>query len=186
MLGCICIGVMHMFRGQKCVLRPLSLKDAEILAKMGNDIEVRDYLSNVFPYTELGEEEFVKSLSLQKVPTDIVFGIEVEGKLVGTAGIHRINWASRNCYFGIAIYDKRFWNRGIGTEATRLVLRYAFEYLNLHKVLLEVYEYNERAVKVYEKVGFRVEGRLRKNHYWKGEYHDVIVMGILQEEYFGR
>ena len=173
-----------MLKGEKCVLRPLRMEDAKILSEIANDIEVRDYLSNVFPYTEIVEENFIKSLSSQKVPTDIVFGIEIDGKLIGTVGIHRINWASRNGYLGIAIFDKGFWNRGIGTEATSLILKYAFEYLNLHKILLEVYEYNERAIRVYEKLGFKREGILRKNHYLKGKYHDVIVMGILQEEYF--
>ncbi len=173
-----------MLKGEKCVLRPLRMEDAKILSEIANDIEVRDYLSNVFPYTEIVEENFIKSLSSQKVPTDIVFGIEIDGKLIGTVGIHRINWASRNGYLGIAIFDKGFWNRGIGTEATSLILKYAFEYLNLHKILLEVYEYNERAIRVYEKLGFKREGILRKNHYLKGKYYDVIVMGILQEEYF--
>jgi RimJ/RimL family protein N-acetyltransferase len=174
-----------MIKGERCVLRPLRMEDAKILADICNDLEVRDYLSNVFPYTDLGEEEFIKSVNSQKNPTDIVFGIEVDENLIGTAGIHRINWTSRNGYFGIAICRKEYWNKGIGTEATNLILKYAFEYINLHKVLLEVYEYNERAIRVYEKVGFKREGRLRKNHYWKGEYYDVIVMGILQEEYFG-
>ncbi len=173
-----------MLKGEKCVLRPLRMEDAKILSEIANDIEVRDYLSNVFPYTEIVEENFIKSLSSQKVPTDIVFGIEIDGKLIGTVGIHRINWASRNGYLGIAIFNKSFWNRGIGTEATSLILKYAFEYLNLHKILLEVYEYNERAIRVYEKLGFKREGILRKNHYLKGKYYDVIVMGILQGEYF--
>ena len=174
-----------MLKGEKCILRPLKIEDAKTLSEIANDIQVRDYLSNAFPYTDVRMEEFIKSVNSQKVPTDIVFGIEVGGTLVGTTGIHRINWTSRNAYFAIAIFRKEYWNRGIGTEATKLMLKYAFEYLNLHKILLEVYEYNERAIRVYEKVGFRVEGRLRKNHYWKGKYYDVIVMGILQEEYFG-
>ncbi len=173
-----------MINGERCTLRPLRSEDAERLSEIVNDLEVREYLSNPFPYMEQREEKFIESLALQKVPTDIVFGIEVDGKLIGTVGLHRINWVSRNCYFAIAI-DKEYWNRGIGTEATRLILKYAFEHLNLHKVLLEVYEYNERAIRVYEKVGFKVEGRLRKNRYLKGKYYDVIVMGLLQEEYFG-
>ncbi len=175
---------MSMLKGEKCVLRPLRLEDAKILSDIASDIEVRDYLSNVFPYTDVGEEEFIRRINSQRVPTDIVFGIEADEKLIGTAGIHRINWASRNGYFGIAIFDKNYWNMGIGTEATSLILKYAFEYLNLHKILLEVYEYNKRAIRVYEKLGFKKEGVLRKNHYLKGKYYDVIVMGIFQEEYF--
>ena len=65
------------------------------------------------------------------------------------------------------------------------MLKYAFEHLNLHKVFLRVYEYNERAIHVYEKCGFRMEGRLRKQRFKWGKYHDVLIMGILDEEYFG-
>ncbi len=174
-----------MLRGDKCVLRPLKLEDAKILAEIGNNLEVKKFLRDVFPFSEVGAEEFIRRVNSQpSPPSSIVFGVEVDGKLVGLASLSNINWISRNCYFSIAIYDPAYWNKGIGTEATKLIVSYAFEFLNMHKILLEVYEYNERAIHVYEKIGFKVEGRLRKNHYYNGRYHDTIVMGILAEEYF--
>ena len=69
--------------------------------------------------------------------------------------------------------------RGYGTQATRLVLGYAFETVGLHRVSLEVYSFNPRAQHVYETCGFRVEGRQREALRWDGEWHDAIVMGIL-------
>ena len=177
-----------MLIGERCVLRPFRSEDARVIAEIGNNIEARKYLQNVIPFTELGEMDFVESLSREMsspAPRRIVFAVEVDGKVVGATGLERINWISRNCYFAIAIYDPDYWNRGIGTEATKLMVSYAFEFLNMHKILLEVYDYNERAIRVYQKVGFEIEGRLRKNHYFNGRYHDTLVMGILSEEYFG-
>ncbi|SIS80894.1 Acetyltransferase (GNAT) family protein [Kroppenstedtia eburnea] len=64
-----------------------------------------------------------------------------------------------------------------------ILLRFIFEEMNLHKVKLEVFEFNPRAIRVYEKCGFRQEGRLREEIFRYGRYHDVLVMGLLQEEY---
>ncbi|GAB4308145.1 MAG: hypothetical protein PWQ72_1231 [Pseudothermotoga sp.] len=151
-----------------------------------NDEEVRANLLSSFPINRLREEEWVKNLYANQ--RDIVMGIvPFEGKkLVGTTGLHGIDWVNRNAEFGIAITDKNYWNRGFGTEATILMLKYAFEYLNLHRVSLRVYEYNNRAIHVYEKCGFIREGKLRQARYMKGKYYDVLVMSILSGEYFQR
>ncbi len=172
-------------KGEKIILRPVELSDIEQLLNI-NDPEVRQNLLLVFPLNRIREEEWVRSLySNQK---DVVFAVvptNVE-KLVGTTGLHQIDWVNRAAEFGIAITDKKYWNTGLGTEATKLTLKYAFEYLNLNRVSLRVYEYNKRAIHVYEKCGFVHEGRLRKARYLNGQYHDVLVMSILSDEYFQR
>ncbi|MFE6738492.1 GNAT family N-acetyltransferase [Streptomyces tubercidicus] len=71
-------------------------------------------------------------------------------------------------------------DRGIGSEATRLLLDYAFERVRLHRVQLEVFDYNPRARRAYEKCGFEVEGRMREALYWDGARHDVLVMAALR------
>ena len=79
--------------------------------------------------------------------------------------------------------DKGSWGQGYGTEATRLVVQHAFATLNLNRVWLEVYEYNPRGLRAYEKVGFRKEGVKRQDNYRAGRYWDTIVMAILREEW---
>src|SRR5262249_50692365 len=105
--------------------------------------------------------------------------------LIGAAGLHDIDLRNRHAWFGITIGDKSAWGKGHGTEATRLILELAFGTLNLNRVFLHVYEYNERARHVYEQIGFRVEGRLRQDVFHAGRYWDTIVMGILREEWRG-
>lgn len=77
-------------------------------------------------------------------------------------------------------------NKGYGTEVSRLILRYAFEQLNLNRVQLRVYEYNARAKRCYEKAGYREEGRLRQARFWRGRCWTVLLMAALREEYSGR
>lgn len=72
--------------------------------------------------------------------------------------------------------------RGYGPEATRLILRYAFDEIGLHRVQLEVFWYNERALRSYEKCGFVLEGRMREALRWDGHWHDTLVMGVLRSE----
>ncbi len=74
-------------------------------------------------------------------------------------------------------------NGGNGTEALRLALRYAFRDLGLHKVYLRVLEYNARAIRAYEKCGFRIEGRLRQEMQVEGRWHDLVYMGVFAGEF---
>jgi RimJ/RimL family protein N-acetyltransferase len=75
-----------------------------------------------------------------------------------------------------------YWDRGYGTDAVRVLCRFAFREMNLQRVGLSVYDINPRGVRAYEKVGFKEEGRRRRGHFADGRYVDVIVMGLLAEE----
>jgi len=78
------------------------------------------------------------------------------------------------------------WNQGFGTDALVTLLRHLFLELDFHRVGLEVFEYNVRAKKVYEKTGFSIEGLERQGLYRNGRYYDIILMGILRDEFLGK
>jgi len=84
---------------------------------------------------------------------------------------------------GLGIGERDFWGRGYGTDVMKLILRYAFMEINLRRVTLTVFEYNPRAIRSYEKAGFRHEGRLRKLLHRDGRRYDELFMGILREEW---
>ncbi len=84
---------------------------------------------------------------------------------------------------GISIGEKEYWGKGYGTDAMRVVLRYAFTELNLHRVSLTVFEYNPRAIRSYEKAGFTLEGREREAVFRSGKRTDMIYMGVLREDW---
>ncbi len=80
------------------------------------------------------------------------------------------------------IGEKDCWSKGYGTDAVRTLVRFAFEEMNLNRVMLHAYAFNERAVAAYGKAGFVEEGRMRQFHYAEGVYHDAIVMGVVRGE----
>ena len=91
--------------------------------------------------------------------------------------IHNEAWV------GVGIGDRDFWGRGYGTDVMKLCLQYAFAELNVHRVSLGLLEYNPRALRAYEKSGFRLEGRTRQDVMREGKRFDSLWMGILREEW---
>lgn len=169
--------------GASVYLRPLEVADAPALVPWLNDPEVTRHLRRYQPLTLAAEEHFLRRMSESE--TDLVLGIALraDDRLVGGTGLHKVDARNRHAEFGIFLGDKSVWGKGHGTEATRLVVRHAFETLNLNRVWLHVYEYNEAGLRVYQKVGFRTEGRLRQDTFRDGRYWDTLVMAVLREEW---
>jgi RimJ/RimL family protein N-acetyltransferase len=104
-------------------------------------------------------------------------------RLVGLTTFSALDPDNASVMFHITIGEPDAWGRGLGTEATQLMLRLAFDHLGLHRVGLSVFEFNDRARRSYEKVGFRVEGRLRQAIARDGRWWDELQMGILADEW---
>lgn len=102
---------------------------------------------------------------------------------IGITGIHSINWIARSGEFRILIGEKEYWGKGYGTEATQLMVAYAFEILNLHKVWLGVNSEHVAAIRAYEKTCFVKEGELRDEIYRNSRYYNAVRMSILRDEY---
>ncbi len=171
--------------GDKVYLRPLEVADAPAIVPWFNDPDVMRFLLRHQPMSLHAEEEFLRRMPAHE--GDVVLGIVVKevDRLIGTVGLHP-EFRCRSARFGIVLGDKACWDKGYGTTVTRLMVGYAFDTLNMNRVWLHVYEYNPRGVRVYEKVGFRTEGRLRQETYRDGRYWDVIAMGLLREEWDGK
>jgi RimJ/RimL family protein N-acetyltransferase len=105
------------------------------------------------------------------------------GRYIGHVRLTVFSWSDGDARLAIGIYDRRFWSAGYGSEAIRLLLRYAFDDLGLHRVDLLVIAYNARAIRAYEKCGFVREGVLRESALVDGVRHDDILMSILEPEY---
>ena len=116
---------------------------------------------------------------------DLALGVAVRAtdQLAGVTGFHHMDFRNRHCSFGISIGEKAEWGKGYGTDAMRILMRLGFDKMNLHRLWLHVFDYNQRAIASYEKCGFKREGVLREEHFARGKYHDTIVMGILESEY---
>lgn len=172
--------------GTSIHLRALERADAATILPWVNDQQVTQHLLIHKPMNLAAEEAFIDAANHSE--HDAVFGIcdRASGHLVGVAGLHRIDAKNRQAMFGIFIGQAQHRGKGMGTETTSLVVRYAFDTLNLHRVWLHVYEDNKRAIRVYEKLGFVREGLLRQDSFRRGRYWNTVVMGLLHSEFTRR
>jgi RimJ/RimL family protein N-acetyltransferase len=168
--------------GTKVYLRPLERADAPLLVPWLNDAEVIRGLMQYRPLNLKAEEAFLDQLYQGD---DVVLGIAVRetDELLGAIGLHAIDFKNRHARFGLFLGVKSEWGKGYGTEATALIVRHAFETLNLNRVWLHVLEDNLGGIRAYEKVGFQKEGVLRQSHYREGRYWDSLTMAILRDDW---
>jgi RimJ/RimL family protein N-acetyltransferase len=119
--------------------------------------------------------------------TDLVLAIVLKDgdRHVGNVALHGISWQHRRAELRIIIGEADARGKGYGTEAMKLLLRHAFEKLNLHRVFLGVRADHTQAIRAYEKCGFVVEGRLREDFLRNGAWHDTLRMSILEQDFLG-
>lgn len=171
------------YEGDRIYFRPIESGDEALLRQYMNNPANWRTLGHRGPINTQREREWIDSLG--KTPGAYIFGIVTrdDDRLIGTVGLHGVDPVSRKAVLGICIGDVAAQNRGHGTEATRLVVRYGFEELNLNRIELEVLASNPRAIMAYQRAGFVHEGCLRQAVYRGGEYVDLYVFSILREEY---
>ncbi len=162
------------------------MADVEARMRWWNDEEVTRLLGPWnYPVTRAEQERQIQAASGAD-PAIKSFAIEThDGELIGETGIRAINWMSRKAEFFITIGNQAFWGKGYGTDALRIIMRLAFDKLNLNRLWLTVLAHNDRAIRCYEKSGFKREGLLRQESFVDGAYHDVILMGALRDDYQG-
>jgi RimJ/RimL family protein N-acetyltransferase len=174
-----------MYYGDRIRLRAIEREDIPTFVRWFNDPEVRRFLLMYQPMSRASEERWFEGLLDRR--DDYLFAIEAsvgdQWVHIGNCGLDKIDWKNRHAVLGIVIGEKAFWDKGYGTDAVRTVLRFAFHELNLHRVELEVFDYNPRAQRCYEKAGFRLEGTRRQALFRDGEYHDVHLMSVLRHEF---
>ena len=168
----------------KVVLRRPELRDVKSLYEYRNDPDIVQLLGGFSKgYSTKDIEDWLESHRARD--DEIVWVIaEKEGdRCVGHVGLYNIDHRVRCAEFAIMIGDKACWGKGLGKQVSISVMEYGFEQLNLHRIKLTVLVTNVRAVKLYEKIGFRKEGTLRHEQYRDNQYVDVLVMGILKGEW---
>jgi len=170
--------------GEKVRLRPMDERDLPLFVEWLADGEVTRWLAEMDSPPTL-EEEYEWYGRRRSDPDSLMWAIEtLDGRLVGSTEL-RLEPARRKAEFGIVIGEKAQWSAGLGTDAVRLVLGYAFGELELNRVELTTAEENDRAIRCYEKVGFVREGLKRQDRILDGRFGNTLVMGLLREEWVG-
>jgi len=168
--------------GKKCYLSPININDAEKYTEWLNDLELT---MNLTLYNSIINVETEKAFleNLSKEHNYSIIDIETN-ELIGTCGFIDLDHLNQTAEVGIFIGNKSYWNKGIGTEALMLLLDYGFKALNFHNIQLRVYSFNERAIKSYKKIGFKVIGNRREALRRGKELYDIIYLDILFNEFY--
>ena len=172
-----------MIRGERIVLRAIERQDLATYVSWLNDPRVLEYFGRFLPLS-LGEEEKWYEGMLED-PTMCGFAIELEGQHIGGAGFHNIDGRNRSAETGLFIGIPELWDQGLGCDVLQTLLRFGFQMMNFHRVYLRVHAGNERAIHLYEKVGFQHDGRWRQAEFRDGRYRDVLWMSFLSDEWTG-
>jgi RimJ/RimL family protein N-acetyltransferase len=161
-------------------LRAFEPGDAENTHRWRHDWSLWNELGGTFRYFSLeGEREWVNAK--QRHPSEVNLAVCLrDGRHIGGIALRDIDWVARRAELHLLIGEAEHRGRGHGSAAVRLLVRHAFEDLGLERLYLLVLARNGAAVRVYEKTGFVIEGRLRAHAFKAGAYEDVIVMGLLR------
>lgn len=167
--------------GRAVRLRPIAAADLDSIHRWHNDPDLRDQvLGHPFPVGRPVVERWFASLETGPGSTKVVFAVEdlASGHAVGLAQLHRIDWIDRTSFFGFQLGDPEVRGRGLGKEAMQLLIGFAFQRLNLRKLLCDVVASNDAALGLYKGLGFVEEGRMRRQVYRQGAYHDVLLLAL--------
>jgi RimJ/RimL family protein N-acetyltransferase len=178
----------NLFEGK--LVRLAGIDPAEVsksFAKWNRDSEYKRLLDSDPPrlHSVKATKDWLDKHVVEEPETTFWFAMRAleDDRLLGDIDLTVINWGSRDAFLGIGIGERTFWGKGYGSDALKVALRYAFLELNLRRVTLDVFEYNQRAIHAYEKAGFQPEGRVRQAVQREGRRYDLIYMGILREEW---
>jgi diamine N-acetyltransferase len=175
-----------MIVGERIRLRAVERSDLPRYVEWLNDPQVTSGVGRFLPMGIEEEEQWCTNM-LERDPIERPFAIDVlvdeDWSHIGGCGLFGFNHQARCAELGIMIGARNFWDQGFGSEVIELLLQYGFQTLNLHRIFLHVHAFNERAIRVYRRLQFIEEGRLRDHHYFNGQYCDTLIMSILREEW---
>ena len=175
---------MSILTGQLVTLTAVNPdRDAEIIARWSRDSQ---FWRLAHPEPPWPVRPTYVQQKLEEEPVERTrFAIRTlaDDHLIGLIGLFANFQSHREAFMGIQIGERDYWGKGYGTDALRALLRFGFEELNLQRVSLSVLEGNERAMRSYEKCGFRYEGRERQTWAYDGRRWDEIYMGLVREEW---
>jgi len=168
--------------GKKCYLSPINTNDTAKFTEWLNDMEV---MVTFDPYHSSINVETEKAIleTLSKEHNYSIFDLQTD-ELIGSCGFANLDHVNQIAETGILIGNKTYWNKGYGTEALSLLIDYGFKALNLHNIMLQVFEYNKGAIRCYEKIGFKHFGKRRESLLRNLERHNVLYMDILPEDFY--
>lgn len=174
-------------QGQKICLRPFQMQDADVLWDSVHNPYFNKLTGTHATFTRDMIDRYIDNQIQADDDSRASFIIEPldNPRPVGEVVINDIDPDNHSGNIRISLFHEEDLNKGYGSEAIKLMVDYGFRELSLHRISLGVYNFNPRAIHVYEKIGFKREGVMRDALYWDGEYVDEIAMSVLSHEWNG-
>ncbi len=169
--------------GERVRLLPLTEEHTDAYYASTLDEEVRRLTGThrTISYSEVQQWCATRAQTDDRV--DLAITEQPSGRFVGELSLQDFDPENESAGYRIALSAIEFTGQGLGRDATRLILEYAFFQLGLHRVWLHVYAFNMRAIAVYRACGFSVEGRMRESLLWEGRRHDSLLMAVLEHDF---
>ena len=173
--------------GERTYLRPGERTDLPLFVRWFNDLRTTRTLASLGPMGMVGEERWFDQMSEHHGKDRWFFVVcrLADDRAVGSIDLHDVDLRNGNASLGIVIGDPADTGHGYGSDALRTLVGFGFGRLRLERIALDVYDHNEAARRMYERVGFVLEGTLRRALYADGAFHDVHRMSILRDEWVG-
>ncbi len=170
-------------KGRFVTLRAIDREDLELMREMLNDPEIESLVIGwAFPVSKYQQEKWYENNISNN--NSLRFIIETpEDGAVGLATLTNIDWKNRRATHGIKLANKKNRTKGVGTDTVMAIMRYAFDELQLNRLDGSWFETNIGSQKLYTKCGWKVEGKYRQYVYKNGQYRDLVIVGVLREEY---
>lgn len=170
----------HFIEGIKIYLRGISIDDVnENYYRWMNDEEITAFTESRFmPYSIEKIKDYVTKIDEHSNTVFLAIIDKATNKHIGNIKLGNINWIHRSADIGIIIGEKDFWGKGYASEAIELITNYAFNKLNLNKLVAGCYIDNKGSINAFKKVGFQEEGLLKKQFFYKGDFTDSLLLGI--------
>lgn len=172
--------------GERVVLRPVSMDDLPNVLRWRNDPDARQFMFFQVPHTESDARKRVEAAADARDRLELAIIHRRSGLHIGQLGLFNLDWRSRHAWFGIIVGEAAYRGQGLGGEATELLLGYSFDTLNLHRIVLDVYEFNDAGIRCYERLGFVRECICREAHAADGRYWNVYRYAMLEQEFRNR
>jgi RimJ/RimL family protein N-acetyltransferase len=171
-----------MIAGEHVILRAFEGDDAERCYRWMNDPNIVRTLKTRYPIAFQNESEWLdRAMNASHDQRHFAIERRDDRTHIGNASIHDIDWVSQTAWFGLFIGEPSAWNRGFGGDSIRTLARFAFDEMNLGKLRINVFDYNDRAKHVLEALGFVQEGCLRRDFYREGSYHDIVILSKFRD-----
>jgi diamine N-acetyltransferase len=176
---------MRILESERLILKPVEPEDLNFLMEQRWDADLTDYIIHN-PISTYTQQKWYEKICKNGDVAMSIFYKEKEGEdpvLLGAVGLYDFNYRHQRATWKTLRIPKQYQGLGLAFEASKMLIDYGFNTLNLNKITSDVFPHNESIIKLLAKMGFKEEGRLKQHYFHQGEFKDVLIYSLTRDEY---